>query len=320
MYPCLSFDEKRLSGQISTLAANCLLDGHQLGLVLDDFLGNTDVFTFLSSFFLPLIADSRLKSLEKIRSIAGDQQTLMSLSCCPTDDLSLLVQLSDIVLVSDLNMLQSLQYECLKQQKIIQIVLSAQMFSCADFNVVIHTTLPLLANLKLTGFYLDNDKMLYVIEDQLAPFRVVNSRPMTLYVRGHLPLSSAFPLVFLADILPSNGTISSVVLKAEVVEMNEKPSLPEGNVGLDAFGNVPCFVDKGIRKRAILALGKQDVDISYISPITDGIEILGASSDHLICDVHESDCINVGDVVSFEVCLTALHKMLLSSYVVKLFE
>lgn len=91
------------------------------------------------------------------------------------------------------------------------------------------------------------------------------------------------------------------VLKAEIIELKEKPSYPVGELAYDAFGQVGTYVDKGIRKKALLAMGK--VDVAYpdlLIPIEKGIEILGASSDHLILDVDDSErTFKVGDTVAF---------------------
>ncbi|NKB17627.1 MAG: alanine/ornithine racemase family PLP-dependent enzyme, partial [Pseudanabaena sp. CRU_2_10] len=65
-------------------------------------------------------------------------------------------------------------------------------------------------------------------------------------------------------------------LIAEVIEAKEKPSLPFGEICQDAFGNIPTFLDCGIRRRVIIALGRQDVLVSGLRPIQD-LEILGSS-------------------------------------------
>ena len=45
---------------------------------------------------------------------------------------------------------------------------------------------------------------------------------------------------------------------------------PIGVSGYDAFGCKPTFLDKGIRKRAILSVGRQDVRIEALTPVLDG--------------------------------------------------
>ena len=85
-------------------------------------------------------------------------------------------------------------------------------------------------------------------------------------------------------------------LRAEIIEVQSKPSVPYGPRGRDASGKLVEFEDRGIRKRAILAVGLQDVEISGLKPMDEKIEILGGSSDHIIADV-EGVNVKVGDVI-----------------------
>jgi len=108
-------------------------------------------------------------------------------------------------------------------------------------------------------------------------------------------------------------------LVAEIVELKEKPSVPIGEIGMDAFGNKPTFIDKGIIKRAILAIGKQDITLDGIIPYDDKIEILGGSSDHLILNVSNSDKnYKVGDIVEFKLTYGGLLAASTSNYVEKI--
>jgi len=110
---------------------------------------------------------------------------------------------------------------------------------------------------------------------------------------------------------------NAFTIKAEVIEVKKKSSLPEGPIGRDAFGHVPTFEDRGVRKRAILAIGRQDVDIEGLTPLEKGIEVLGGSSDHTILDVEESVPIKVGDVLSFRPNYAAMLRAMTSEYVEK---
>ena len=71
-------------------------------------------------------------------------------------------------------------------------------------------------------------------------------------------------------------------IQAQIIEVKEKPSVPTGEIGRDAFGKVPTFVDRGVRKRILCAIGKQDIDLETLYPVDKGVIILGVSSDHLI--------------------------------------
>ncbi|MDD2574422.1 MAG: ornithine racemase Orr [Bacillota bacterium] len=110
------------------------------------------------------------------------------------------------------------------------------------------------------------------------------------------------------------------VLKAEIVEIKEKPSVPIGEIGRDAFGNVPVFTDRGVRKRAIIAVGKQDIQPDTLVPYDKDIIILGGSSDHTILDI--SDCdkdYSVGDILAFDLTYGGMLGGMTSPYVEKVF-
>jgi len=110
------------------------------------------------------------------------------------------------------------------------------------------------------------------------------------------------------------------ILTAEVIEVQEKPSLPQGEIGRDAFGEIPVFRDLGIRKRAILAIGKQDIYLNSLIPLKEGIKIVGASSDHLIIDINDfKEDLKVGDEVKFRLNYPALLSATTSKYVKKYF-
>lgn len=97
-------------------------------------------------------------------------------------------------------------------------------------------------------------------------------------------------------------------LRTEVVEVREKPTYPIGEFAIDAFGRKPVYVDRGIRRRAILALGRADVgELESLIPREAGLTVIGGSSDHCIVDVE--DCprrLEVGDIVEFSLCYSHL--------------
>lgn len=108
-------------------------------------------------------------------------------------------------------------------------------------------------------------------------------------------------------------------IRGEVIECNEKPSVPIGERGLDAFGNIPQFADRGLRRRVIVALGRQDVvRTDGLAPFDETLVMLGATSDHLLVDTTESPYpYRVGDTVEFSLDYTSLLAAATSEYVVK---
>lgn len=109
------------------------------------------------------------------------------------------------------------------------------------------------------------------------------------------------------------------VIKAQIIEIKDKPSYPIGEIFVDAFGQKQTYKDIGIRKRALLALGKRDIgDIFSIVPIIEGTKIIGGSSDHLILDITNSKSdLKLGDIIEFEACYGAMIHSTYSSSVIK---
>ena len=113
------------------------------------------------------------------------------------------------------------------------------------------------------------------------------------------------------------GTVGDgLILQAQIIELKEKPSLPIGEVGVDAFGEKPYYEDRGIMKRAIIGIGKQDTDLGSMTPVDPQVEIMGGSSDHIILDVTHCDKeYKVGDIVEFELGYGGMLKTATSAYV-----
>jgi predicted amino acid racemase len=107
------------------------------------------------------------------------------------------------------------------------------------------------------------------------------------------------------------------LFKAQIIEIKDKPSQPIGTIGGNAFGEHVEFKNEGTMKRALLAFGTQDVEYRYLVPVDENIEIIGASSDHTIINLHGSDNYEVGDVLTFKLKYHALLHLYTSKYVKK---
>ena len=88
-------------------------------------------------------------------------------------------------------------------------------------------------------------------------------------------------------------------LKAQVVEVKEKSGVV--GTGRNWKGETVQFADGGRRRRAIAAVGSQDVgDAFNLLPKDEAVSVIAGSSDHAVLDV--TDCakeVNVGDVLEF---------------------
>lgn len=152
-----------------------------------------------------------------------------------------------------------------------------------------------------------NSSSIYLIEKGELPKGINNLRLGEAFLLGN---DTAYETQ-----LPGT-TDESLILQAQIVELKEKPSLPIGEVGVDAFGQKPYYEDRGIMKRAIVALGKQDTDLGSMTPLDSEIQIMGGSSDHTILDLTKcTKEYKVGDIVSFKLGYGGMLKNITSKYV-----
>ena len=107
----------------------------------------------------------------------------------------------------------------------------------------------------------------------------------------------------------------SITLVAEVIESKVKPSQPWGEIAQTAFGEKPPATDRGHISQTILAIGHQDTDPGGLHPPL-GIEILAASSDHLIVDSGRYR-LAIGAEMTFQLNYSALVRAMTSPFVAK---
>ncbi len=100
------------------------------------------------------------------------------------------------------------------------------------------------------------------------------------------------------------------MLETEVVEVADKPTYPVGELSVDAFGHKQIYTDRGVRRHAIIAVGKVDYgDPGEIIPEMPGVAVLGASSDHTLLDIQDAQDhgneIRAGDILRFRLTYAA---------------
>ncbi|MFW5889257.1 MAG: alanine/ornithine racemase family PLP-dependent enzyme [Bacillota bacterium] len=109
---------------------------------------------------------------------------------------------------------------------------------------------------------------------------------------------------------------NNFIFEAEIIECKIKPSFPEGKTSINSFGEKTDIKDKGYMKRALLAIGKQDVLLNNLTPKDSKISIIGGSSDHLILDITATNY-KLGDIIKFSINYPGLLHLMNSNYVYK---
>ncbi|OEE79585.1 alanine/ornithine racemase family PLP-dependent enzyme [Vibrio genomosp. F6] len=298
-----------------------------------------------------ILADSRVQNLKKLRHL---QAETMLLRIPAISDVSDVVRYADISLNSELETLQALSIEAIKQQRIHQVILMHDMGDLREGAFYQEETLALarqvmtLEGLKLVGLgtnlacyggvepSVDNQKQLIALAQQIEQEHQIHLMYLSGASSAGLPLmlSGALPqginqLRLGASILMGIGLNDDPIpntrqdtfdLSTEVVEIKVKPSVPTLSTALDAFGQRPEFIDRGLRKRAICAIGKQDIDIDQMTPKDSNIIVIGGSSDHLILDITDcDDNYHIGSLIDFELSYGGVLQCMTSEYITKHF-
>lgn len=352
MYPQICVNIEKLKHNTNTMVKMCMDKGiTSIFGVIKVISGDKAVINAVMESGITHIADSRIENLQLLENY-DLPKVLVRLPMI--SEVEAVVKYSDISLNSEIETIKQLNDAAAKINKIHQIVL---MFDLGDLREGIWYDidyLPIieqilnLENIKLLGIgtnltcygaiipSVENigilNKIKETIEDkfsiQLEVISGGNSSSLHFILDDNLPkvinnlrLGEA---IFLGRETAYEKNISELyqnifTLKAEIIELKTKPSMPIGESGVDAFGNKPVYEDIGIINRAIVAVGKQDVYPGNIWPIDKNIKILGASSDHLIIDVTKSNY-KLGEIISFGMSYGGLLQLMTSKYVKKVYE
>jgi predicted amino acid racemase len=108
------------------------------------------------------------------------------------------------------------------------------------------------------------------------------------------------------------------IVEAEVIQAKWKPAVPDGEVGLDAFGRVPEIPVQEPGIRLLLNLGHQDTPLTGLTPLDPDLTVMGGSSDYLVMASRRP--VKVGEVVRFLPNYWSLLGLMTSPYVWRVYE
>ncbi|WP_346939000.1 ornithine racemase Orr [uncultured Clostridium sp.] len=348
-YPRIDIDLKKLTYNAKFLLNMCNGKMIDVAVVTKVFCSEPDIVKGILDAGVKTIGDSRIANLKKIVNLPCEK---LLLRIPALSEVREVIMYSDISLNSEIDTIKALSKEAIRAKKTHKIIL---MIDLGDLRegvlekdvLEISREIVKLSNIKFMGIGTNLTCYGGVIPDEVNLGRLLklkNNIEEELNIK--IPIvsggnSSSLYMVMNKTIPEGINSLrlgESVVLgretaygrdipgmfrdvftlKGEIIEIKDKPSVPIGNIGMDAFGEVPTFQDRGIIKRAIISMGRQDVKIDGITPRDEKIRILGGSSDHLLLDVTESESdYKVGDIISFDVDYGALLSLMTSSYINK---
>lgn len=343
-YPVYEISASKIKSNARKIYEMCKANGIEPAGVVKGFSAIPEVAELFIQAGFKTLGDSRIKEIIRLRA-ADIKGELMLIRIPMPCEIPELVKYADSSLNSEIETIRLINKEAELQQKLHGIILMVDLgdlregFFCRKEAVEAAKVVEGLSNVKLLGIGTNlgcygsikpSEKNLgelcelaEVIEKEIGRSLEIISggatSSLSLLIDGRMPervnhlrigeaiiTAKDFPYIWGLE-MPGIYR-DPMVLKAQVVEVKEKPSYPIGEIFIDAFGNRPVYTDRGMRKRAILAVGNKDVgDISKLKPRHDGIEIIGSSSDHLILDVEDyTGEVKVGDVLEFDTFYAAM--------------
>lgn len=343
-YPELTIDLNKLSNNIKQIKKRCASFNVEIAGVIKGCSGFKEVAKTFDKENVSFIASSRLDQLENIK---GEVKCPLMLIRIPMlSEVSDVIRLTDISLNSEIEVLKALNEEAKRQDKIHKVILMKDLGDLREGfwseEEIISAALMVeneLSNLYLSGIGTNlgcygavvateeklnelvsaSEKIEEKIGRKLDYISGGATTTLPRIFEGNIPsrinlLRIGEGILLAKDLKDLWGYDQSYMyqdvfkLRCEVIEVKNKPTHPVGEIFVDAFGNKPTYDDKGIRKRALLAIGK--VDYAFLDELIlneEGAFLVGASSDHTIVDVEDAKKdIKVGDIMEFDLCYATM--------------
>lgn len=351
MYPKIQIKINNIVDNVKNAKLLCEQNNISLSLVTKVLSDNKQVVEELIKHGVDRICESRAENFISYKDLDVEKWLIRIPMECEISDV---VKYTDVSLNSELDTIVKIDEEAKKQGKIHKVILMYELGDLREgclepeLEKVVGEVLKL-NNVELYGIgtnlscyggvlpYDENMSELANVVKKLEQkfdykFKIVsggNSTSYKMLQEGVLPKEinnlRFGEVVFFGNVpcydeKPKNLHQNNFVLKAQIIELKDKPSVPWGKrCKCNSCGeplDVAIFEDRGIRKRAIIALGKQDVRTECLTPVDDKISILEGSSDHIILDVTDSKtAYKVGDVVDFNLSYSGVLSAMTSKYI-----
>jgi predicted amino acid racemase len=325
--PVLEINTSLIKQYASAVRALCAGAGIEASAVIKGYNALDEVTDALYEAGYRSFASSRTAHLKKVRDRFGGKAQTMALRIPMPSEAETVADLADISLNSEIETIALLDHAARNAGKIHKVILMRDLGDLREGifeperltetaciiekeykNIRLHG---IGANLSCYGTVIPTAENL---SDLAANARAIEkaigrkldavsggaSTSLYLAVNGEMPKGINHLRVGGANLMRSEArdvpdgalpelTDDAFILWAEIIEIGEKPTRPIGKLGKDCFMNEKTFADRGVRKRALLAVGAFDIgDHEKLVPLDGGVVLLGCSSDHLIADIEDS--------------------------------
>ncbi|HEX7367123.1 MAG TPA: alanine/ornithine racemase family PLP-dependent enzyme [Pelobium sp.] len=299
--------------------------------------------------------DTRISNLKVIKQIAPESTTVY-IKPPAKRSISNIIRFADVSFNTDYSTIKMLSDEAVKQNKIHRIIVMIEMGDLREgvvgehlmefYAKILHlpniNIVGLGTNLNcLNGVMPSQDKLIQLsLYKQLieAKFKIEipwisggTSVTVPLLIKQQLPKQinhfRVGEVLFFGLDLFTNQTIVGMnndvfELYSEIIELYEKPKVPNGDQGFNVAGQTPTYPAEDYGKhsyRAILDIGLLDCNPKYLILDDQDLTLIEASSDMLVVDVGQNEKnYKVGDLITFKLKYMGVLGIMNSNYVDKL--
>ena len=350
----VTLDIKKLKSNFNYLNTLFKKNGIEWSVVSKILSGNKVYLTELLKFDINQICDSRVSNLKMIKSINPLIETIY-IKPPAKRAISSVVKYADVSLNTEFETIKMLSDEAKKQGKIHKVIIMIELGELregvmGDDFMAFYESVFKLKNIKVVGIGTNltclygvlpnHDKLIQLsLYEQLIEAKF--NREIEFVSGG---ASVTIPLIF-QNLLPKginhfrvgetlflgtdvyNNTPFKKMhsdifsLYSEIIELTEKPMVPEGVLGTNVEGDDFEFDEANIGEtsnRAIIDIGLLDVDVDHIELVDKTIKLAGASSDMIVIDLDENiKKYKVGDLIEFKLDYMGTLRILNSKYIEK---
>ena len=329
----------------------------QWGIVTKLLCGNPMYLKEVIGLGARELMDSRISNLRTIKRIDPDVKTIY-IKPPPRRSIRSVVKYADVSLNSDLETMKMLSAEAHKQEKVHQVIIMVEMGELregvmGDNLVSFYEKVFQLPNIEILGFGTNLNCLYGVMPSrdkliQLSLYKQIVEekfeKKISLLSGG---TSVTIPMLSKKQVPPglnhfrvgetlyfganlwTGKTIKGmkddvITLKAEIIELIEKPLVPEGNMAENPSGESYEINADDYGKtswRALLDVGLLDISPDFLIPLDKKMEIAGASSDILVIDLGKNPKkYQVGDFIKFKLKYMGALGLFNSDYIIKRLE
>ncbi len=350
----IELDRKKLHHNYQFLKRLFDKNNIKFGIVTKLLCGHKEYIKEVINLGAEQLCDSRISNLKTIKQINSEIETIY-IKPPAKRSIKTIVKFADISLNTESYTINLLSEEAQRQNKVHKIIIMIEMgdlregvmredfidfyekvFQMPNIEVVgIGTNLSC-----MSGVMPSPDKLIQLsLYEQLIEARFNHNVPyvsggtsvtLPMLLQGLLPPGvNHYRLgetLYLGNNLINDKPIkgmkqNALTLYAELIELTEKPVVPEGDLGENVDGQTAEINPDDIGKtayRGLLDIGLLDIDPRHIEPFDADVEIAGASSDMIVIDLgSDQPRYKVGDLIRLRMTYMGALGAMNSNYIEK---